>query len=60
MRKKTFEQWLAEVEQLILDKTGLDRASLVDAPYYDWYQARVSPATAAKRAIRNDGTCEYA
>lgn len=54
-RKVTFEAWLAKVDAAIRAKTGLTLRDLDDCPYADWYEDGVSPATAAKRAIKNAG-----
>ena len=52
--KKTFEQWLKEVDDAIRAKCGMSYLDLADVPYYDWYEAKVKPATAASGAIKND------
>ena len=52
MRKQTFEEWYAEVDQWVLRKYGLSRDDLPDWNYRDAYDDGVKPTTAAKRAIR--------
>jgi hypothetical protein len=51
-QKKSFERWLAEVNNLIEQRTGLGYDYLPDCPYRDWYEAGVSPANAARKAIK--------
>lgn len=52
-RAVTFEAWIREVDSLIAKSAGgLTSGDLPDCPYYDWYDQRVSPAAAAKRAIK--------
>lgn len=53
MAKKTFEVWFAEVNKKLRAATGLDARDLPDCPYYDWYDDGVTPANAAKRALRS-------
>lgn len=50
--RKTFDQWMKEVA-LAVRAAGLDVRDLPDCPYHDWYDDRVSPKAAAKRAIKN-------
>jgi hypothetical protein len=53
MAKKTFEQWMSEVDAELRRIIGLTHRDLPDVTYYDWYEARVSPKTAAKRVLKN-------
>lgn len=48
----TFEEWLISVDFWVNRAVGLGREDLPDCPYHDWYEDRVSPRTAAKRAIK--------
>ena len=51
--KKTFEQWMQEVNQEVEKKIGLDTSHLPDCPYRDWYENRMGPKAAATKAIKN-------
>lgn len=51
--KKTYEQWMAEVDREINKRVGLSSHDLSDVCYYDWYENDVTPARAAARAIKN-------
>lgn len=53
--KKTFEEWMAQVNREVSNIIGLDADDLADQPYYDWYEDGVRPKTAAKRAIKDNG-----
>ena len=48
----TFDAWLARVNRIIYTLAGLDMDCLPDAPYRDWFDERVKPEVAAKRAVR--------
>lgn len=50
--KRTFEQWFAAVDAEVKATIGMSVKCLPDCPFYDWYNAKVSPKTAAKRAIK--------
>lgn len=49
---QTFEQWSVSVDFWINRELGLSKDDLPDCPYREWYEDRVSPRTAAKRAIK--------
>ena len=51
--KPTFEQWMKEVDRLLLKKHGIDSGCLPDVDYHAWYDQRVKPEVAAKRAVKN-------
>lgn len=54
MAKKTsFEAWLAKVDAIIRQRTGLTLRDLPDCPYQDWYADGKTPAGAASKAIKN-------
>jgi len=53
--KKTFEQWMAEVNQQIENMYGLSSDDLPDCCYRDWYDDGLSTKSAARRAIKNAG-----
>jgi hypothetical protein len=48
-----FDQWLAEVNQIIEDEYGLSLADLPDCSYRDWFDDDLSPEEAAAEAIEN-------
>jgi hypothetical protein len=53
-KKRTFEQWLDEVDKKLRELLmGLTHEDLPDCCYYSWYEEGVSPAAAAKKAIKN-------
>ena len=47
--KQTFEDWLKQVDANL----PCHHDDLPDVCYRDWYDAGVSPKSAAKRAIKN-------
>lgn len=53
--RKSFEEWKAAVNTQVERLAGLSADDLPDAPYADWWEGGVSPASAAKRAIRAAG-----
>lgn len=50
--KQTFEQWFAKVDMEVKKIASISVNDLPDCPYYDWYENRVSPLRAAKRALK--------
>lgn len=48
--KKTFEQWMKEVDSRLVNSIGLTSLDLPDCPYRDWYEDGVTPRSAAARA----------
>lgn len=48
-----FHQWKRQVNRLVQSKVGLAADDLPDCPYRDWFDDRMSPKTAAAKAIRN-------
>lgn len=50
--KKTFEQWMSEVNKHLIATVGMSSDEIDDANYAAWYDDGVSPKTAAKRAIK--------
>ncbi len=57
MAKKTFEQWLKEVDAALIKKCGFGHQDLPDAPYRDWYDDGKTPKGAASAAFKlaNEG-----
>ncbi len=47
----SFEDWLNAVDRAV-GRIGLSYMDLPDCPYADWYEDELSPAQAAKLAIR--------
>jgi Family of unknown function (DUF5419) len=50
--KKSFDQWMKEVDTAIAKKSGVTSADLPDCCYRDWFDDGVRPAGAASRAIK--------
>jgi len=50
--KQSFPSWCAQVDKRISDLCGLGLDDLPDCLYRDWYDAGVSPASAARRAVK--------
>ncbi len=48
--KKTFAQWMREVDAILENKCGLSHQDLPDIPYRDMYDAGKGPKAAANRA----------
>lgn len=55
MKRLTFEQWLNEIDTLLIADTGLDHNDFPDCNYAIWYEDGVSVRTAARKVIRNAG-----
>jgi hypothetical protein len=51
--KTDFDAWLQKVDAAMQTLTGMCLSDLPDCCYRDWYDARLTPAAAARRAIRN-------
>ena len=51
--KRTFEEWKEAVDEEVFARTGLSADDLPDVCYRDWYDDDVSPASAARRALRS-------
>lgn len=56
--KVTFEQWMQAVDQIIERLSGLTYLDLPDYPYYDWYEANITPKSAATRVLKSEGFIE--
>jgi hypothetical protein len=52
MAETTFEIWMKEVNLYVIKLCGLSMHDLADVCYRDWYDDTVSPATAARRAVK--------
>lgn len=55
MKKKTFNEWMKEVNALLIKKTGMDSGDLADVCYRDMYDRGERPARAANAAIKAMG-----
>lgn len=51
--KKTFEEWMKEVDYQLAVLCCMGSEDLPDCCYRDWYDDGVSPKSAAKRAMKN-------
>jgi hypothetical protein len=51
-RKQTFEEWLKQVDRLLVAKTGLNHEDLPDYCYRDMYDDRTPVGMAVRRAIK--------
>jgi hypothetical protein len=54
----SYERWLERVDSLVSRACGLTTGDLPDCCYRDWYEDRVRPIWAAKRALKNAGSEE--
>lgn len=48
-----FEQWMQKVNNELTRLCGMASDDLPDCCYADWYEKKVTPLAAAKRAKRN-------
>lgn len=53
MARKSFEDWMKEVDVHLRTLCYLSHLDLPDVCYHDWYDDGVSAKTAAKRAFKN-------
>ena len=51
--RPTFEQWMAEVDDVLVRKVGVSSADLPDVPYRDFYDVGSTAEEAAEEAIEN-------
>ena len=51
----TFEQWMRKVDLCLIAILGVNSEDLSDCPYSDWFEQKVKPERAAKRAIKFNG-----
>lgn len=49
---KTFEEWMAKVNKLLLNTVGMVAADLADVNYREMWEDDYTPSAAAKKAIR--------
>jgi hypothetical protein len=50
--KRSFEQWMADVDRCLEQKCGLTHEDLPDWGYYDAYDDGMTPKGAAIKAIK--------
>ena len=55
MAKRTFEQWMAQVNRKLMTMCMMSADEIPDWGYYDAYAEGVPPFTAARRAIAASG-----
>mgnify|MGYP001558445423 FL=1 len=55
MTRRTFESWMAKVDQHVSRRAGVSVHDLTDCYFADWYEDGLTPSRAASRAIRADG-----
>jgi len=53
--RMSFEDWMRKIDQIVGTKTGLSYLDFADMPYRDWYEAGISPSSAAKRLLAAEG-----
>ena len=51
--KTNFDAWMQKVDDEINALSGMSRDDLADCCYREWYDDGVTPARAARRAIKN-------
>jgi hypothetical protein len=56
MAHRTFEEWMKEVDRVLVKRCGLCHQDLPDCCYNDWWEDGYSPAEAAAAAIEEAGT----
>lgn len=52
MKRKTFDNWMAEVESHLERLCSMSSDDMADCCYEDWYLNGVTPLQAAKTAIK--------
>ena len=50
--QRAFENWKQKVDATLLKAVGITSDDLMDVDYYGWYDADVSPAAAARKAVQ--------
>lgn len=54
-RRRTFSEWMAQIDAMLFRRFGLTSSDLSDVCYHDWYSDGMSCSTAARMALANDG-----
>lgn len=52
MARKSFDEWMRDVDAAVARKCGMSHHDLPDCPYRDWYDDGVSAKSAAAKAVR--------
>lgn len=50
-----FDAWMRKVDAKVDALAGLSVHDLADQPFFDWFDADMSPATAARKALKAEG-----
>lgn len=53
-RVESFETWMKAVDSACIKRSGVSIHDLPDVCYRDWYEDGMSPALAARAAIRSE------
>lgn len=53
--QKGFNQWMAEVDRVLLKRSGFTSDCLADQTYADWYEDGITPAEAAELTLADEG-----
>jgi hypothetical protein len=60
MTRRTYDDWIADVDRHVQRSHGVSLGDLSDAPTAEYYDAGLCPAEAAKEAIAfTDGCDDY-
>ena len=51
--KISFADWMKKVDEILMTALYLDSRDLPDCCYRDWHESGMSPADAARQAIRD-------
>ena len=54
-----FETWMDKVDQIFVEKTGLDYQSFPDQLYHDMWDDGLSPLDAFNEFVTNEGYGDY-
>lgn len=55
MDKLDFKEWLEEVDERLIAKTGVTHDDLSDQPWSDWAEDGMKPDEAVKIALQYEG-----
>lgn len=50
----SFQQWIGQVDALLIAAVGLHHSDLADQTWRDWYESEMSPREAAEEALANE------
>jgi hypothetical protein len=54
-KRKTFEEWMAQVDAILIKRFGIESADLPDCCYADWYEDGFTPSQAVEMALEEGG-----